>query len=109
MKSWNYIVYTRKKLKERWEKLFNEREQFSKQLSKFKITELREKLEYYKEKVKELQNKSNEIEYLKQQIKELEKKDYSEYDFDIDREQIIKIKEQELKFLKNKLNKLETK
>ena len=55
IRSWNYIVYTRKKLKERWEKLFNEREQFSKQLSKFKITDLREKLEYYKEKVKELE------------------------------------------------------
>ncbi len=55
IRSWNYIVYTKKKLKERWEKLFNEREEYSKQLSKFNIAELREKVEYYKEKVKELE------------------------------------------------------
>lgn len=53
----NYIIFTKKKLEEWWEELFEKRMQESKKLSDFTIQDLENKIEYYKEKVKELEKK----------------------------------------------------
>ena len=52
-KSWNYISYTLKMIKMLWEDVVKEMQE-DKELVKISTTELREKIEFYKEKVGEL-------------------------------------------------------
>jgi len=54
MKHWNYIVYTRKMEKELWEDKFLELEQKARSIKHWKIDELEELIEFYKNEVKKL-------------------------------------------------------
>jgi len=59
MKWWNYIVYTRKMIKEYWEKFIDELERKAHSVKRYTKQELKEMIEYYEKKVEELEKNLN--------------------------------------------------